>query len=895
MTAPAPVTVNVRDYGAVANNSVDCSTAFRDAIDALDPVVGGTVVIPAANDVYLFKRSVIVDRSNVRFVGENSTTTVLETQLSIPPLIFGVQRGLHASPMNPAHWQDLHEIMPDLPAGQRWGYRTKAPLITPLPKDSRTTDNAVVTLPASPFSLGPANGPAGWTGMSQFTLDFTVMHNGGAWPTATTTALFGAVDNEGLPSPFVAWLGTGVGGFVLIFDFTTDDGLWRQIRVPVADPGQALLRCSIQFDFGTGAVATWINHARVTPDLSYINDGWGERPVSFARNEYSPFNLGTISPLSNGASGAGDLPGDLADLTFAAMRLSSTLQYVVDDNPTQRTAAGAVTDADWWSNPAGVFACLPMNQPATMNKATTPNTPDLPDLQVPWTSSTSGPLGYGLLIARELGNGDTILGDSLEHLTINCGRIFSGKTNYGQGIGVGFVYSLRLDDVVVNFGAQGLSSYAFGVSYPVDLHQCDFGWQTDAAIYAYGQITRADRMNVRYYGNAAVKAIRSTLSWRDIFFTGSDSCESVVRMYECSAQFDGLIADFESPGVNVPSDSYFWASLAADSGPTQLVFRDCQVGTCGPEAVAVRLVSGNVNAGLPTPGRNRGWCTIERSFNTFLDRDALAMVAVDGPLWQGTFQGPAPARPELVTTTAWPGASARIGLNGPVPPALTVARPAADPIPDLPGLVGYYSVDALRFPTANGPRLPNDGEAITSLTDLSKAHNDGAAVRTTPVYLSNQVNGRAALRFDGTGWYQFPSMTGATGGGTLFLVTKGNPLVDTAPGGASLRRYGLAWNANLLGAPPAGSESDWVVYAARYTSGAKRILDLWANGRHYDSRRRDTNGDIKFATPLLGSVNNGLGVFDGLVAVAVYVDGALTDPQVELVNRFLLHQHNIPV
>ncbi|MFI9383201.1 hypothetical protein [Kutzneria sp. NPDC052558] len=910
MTTPAPpvTTVNVRDHGAVADGVVDCYQAFRDAVDALDPVRGGTVVIPAGPDAYLFRRSVIVDRPNVRFIGENTTTTVLRSQLCIPPLIFGVHRGLHNSPMSPAHWQDLHEILPDQPAGTKWGYRTMVPVITPAPGEQRPADRAIVSLPATPFSLGPANGPRGWTGLSQFTLDFTVSHNGGAWP-GSATALFGSVDNEGRPAPFAVWLGTGLGGFVLLFDFVTDDGLWRQIRVPIADPSQSVLRCSIQLDLTTGAVATWINHSRVAPLLDFVNDGWGKRPMSLRRNRYAPFNLGTISPLSNGASAAGLLPGglaNLADLTFAAMRLSSTLQYAVDDKPAQRTLAGAeVTDAEWWRVSPGVFACLPMDQPPTMNKPVTKDGPQLPDLQVPWVSTPSGPLGFGLFVSADLSNGDTILGNAMERLTVDCGHPFAGATNYGQGIAVGMVYSFRLDDVTVTFGAQGLSSYNLGVSYPVELSRCQFGWQTDTAIYSYGQILRADRVGLSYYGNSALKAVRSTLSTRDIFVTDSASCESVVRMYECAGQFDAWTVDFESTTANLPSDSYFWASLGADIGPTQLVFRDCQVGAAGPQAVAVRLVSGDVNAGLATPSRNRGWCTIERSFNTFFDRGATAIVAVDGPLWQGTFTGPVPASPELVMTTAWPGASARIGLNGPVPPALTVPRPAVDPIPGLPGLIGYYSAEQVRLPAEQGgKRMPNEGEAIPSLNDLSNAHNDGAAVRTAPIYLSNQVNGRAALRFDGNGWYQFQSMTGTTGCATLFLVTKGNPLVDTAPGKAALQRYGLYWTMNMLQAPQAGSSSEWVVYAARYgkrpdptdpKAPPARILDLWANGRRYETRRRDANGDVQFARPLLGSVNDGLGVFSGLVAAAVYVDGDLSDQQVELVNRFLVHQHNIAV
>ena len=38
-----PVTVNVLDFGAVADGATDCSTAFRKAIDALDPRIGDMV------------------------------------------------------------------------------------------------------------------------------------------------------------------------------------------------------------------------------------------------------------------------------------------------------------------------------------------------------------------------------------------------------------------------------------------------------------------------------------------------------------------------------------------------------------------------------------------------------------------------------------------------------------------------------------------------------------------------------------------------------------------------------------------------------------------------------------------------------------------------------------
>lgn len=897
------LSVNVLEYGAVADRTTDCSEAFRKAIDDLHPALGGTVVVPAAPDWYRFDRSVIVDRDNVRIVGENPTTTVLESVSAIPPLIFGVQRGKRYRPMNPAHWEDLFKMLDEAAAptaGKRWGYRTKVPLLpqatAPDTADASgdplaTADTATVTFPCSPFAMGPARDRTGWAGLRQLTLDFIVRNN--AMPWGQDRQLFGAVDLAGLPAPFHVHVSPQGAEALVVFTFRTDDGLVREIRLPF-DAGLSLLRCSLQLDLHTGAVAGWIDHEQKTPDMSLINDGWlpKERPpgkeLALTANWYSPFNLGSLSFQSFSWGGVGQLPGGEVDLTFGALRLSSVTQYLdpgVDSKKPQQSAAGPVTDLDWLTAKPGVFACLPMNQPAHTDAR------GIPDLQVPWDGEVGQ--GFGLFIATDLYPQDTVGGNTLEKVTVNCGRLSSRPPddNYGQAVGLGIVYGFTLDDVIVNGGAQGLSSYNFGANYPVTLRSCLFTYQSDAAIYAYGQNGRGDSVQIKAHRRSAFKAVYSHIAYRDVFVATENRCEAVVRLDHCTGHLDNWQFDFES-GVLYPSDSYIWANLAQDiGGPTQLTITDCQAGLAGPDAVAVRLVSGDINGGLAHSGRRPGWCQLERSFNQGLYRGLLAVVAVDGPLWQGTYTGLPPTRPELVVTTASPGASARFGV-GSVPPALTVPRPpgAGDPILGLPGLLGYYQADTqLGGATA-------DGRPVLRLTDSRETGNHGTLVKTPAIYERDMVNGRAALRFTG-GSYVFPDMRGTTGAVTLFLVTRGRPVLDTAPGrsGGIFQRGGLWQRGSTLSGVAVQSDTDWAVYTVRYTAGPKRVLDLWANGRRHESRRRDNAGDAEIAAPVLGSFNNGEDTFTGLLATAVIIDGALSDEQVDTVTRFLLHHHQIPV
>ena len=874
-----PVQVNVQDFGAVPDGVTDCSVAFQRAVEALDPnpfLGGGTVYIPAAENFYALSRSVIVDHTRVRIVGESRERSVVETTSYSPAFIFGLPRGSKQHPLSREHWVDLHGILDDSAfAGGvgRWGYRTKADEVCTL------------SFPASPFAFGPS-GANYWQGVRQFTLDFVVRNNAGPW--ADHQQLFGLVDAVGEPGPWFAQVRVLPTGAVMLFSFRTNDGLRREIRVPIkAD--QAVLRCSLQLDLGTGAVAAWVGHGQVTPDLSWINDGWPtpQRPSStlaFVPNWYSPFNLATLTPNSNGVRGIGQIQVDPdIDLTFGALRLSNVLRYADAMGQPQRTTSGtAVTDSMWLNASAGEFARLPMNEDVRLGGA------GLPDFQVPWAAKDGGN-GYGVMVSSSLADPDTLGTHSVTNLTINCGRRFGNQ--YGQGIAVGQVYGFAVEDVTLAFGAQGLGSYNFGVSYPVDLRMCDFQVHSDAGIYSWRQILHGSSLTFGWYGRSAVKTYLGNVTLRDVFCTGASNCVSPVRLYETVGQFDNWQFDFEGDGVG---DSYFWATIAdAIGGPTQLAIRDCQGVNGDPTAVAVRLVASDRNGGIATSLRRAGWCTIERSFNNYLSPTMRAVVAVDGPMWSGTYTGLPPARPQLVVTTAAPGASARIG-EGVVPPAQTVPAVPSDPIPTLPGLLGYYRAEGLTVPDAAGkPRPATDGDQIQQLTDLGPGGNHGTFMRSPAVFEPGAVNGLAALRFTG-GWYKFPSHTGTDGTATIFLVTKGAALVETG----TLRLWVWQWQqyspAATVSVRPHTSDVDWVVQAVRFSTAGGRILRCWTNGHVADTQRLDTVGDAQWTAPTLGTILGG-DVYRGLFSTLVYCASALADDQVELVNRYLLHRHAIAV
>jgi len=273
------------------------------------------------------------------------------------------------------------------------------------------------------------------------------------------------------------------------------------------------------------------------------------------------------------------------------------------------------------------------------------------------------------------------------------------------------------------------------------------------------------------------------------------------------------------------------------------------------------------------------------------------VVAVDGPVWRGLFEGVPKQGVPLVVNTATPGASARIGTDRVPPPRSVlplVAPGAPDPVLALDGLIGYYRADASPRTTGTQPFV--DGTPVPLLADLSPAHNDGTGVGGSAVYESDAINGLPALRFTG-GWYEFPTLRGTTGAATVFLVGKRLPTFDTAPRlVGSLRTSSTSW---LLGQTlrvlSPESDTEWAVYAVRCTAGPRRVLQSYANGHCYELRRRDSLAPVAWDQPTLGTGIGHLEIFQGLLGTAIICDAALPDQTVSDVFRHLLSQYDIAV
>ncbi|WP_158857950.1 hypothetical protein [Streptomyces sp. NRRL B-1347] len=881
--------VNVLDFEAVPGT--DCSDAFQRAVDSLHPQLGGTVKVPGSSLPYKFSRSVLVDRHNVRIVGEGPSATVLQGTAYTPPLIFGVARQPLGRQVSDGHWADLFGLLDTKAApsaGKCWGFRTRVPS----PVEGQPPSDATLTFPCSPFQFGPRKGNY-WTGVRKLTLDFVVRNDQMPW---AGQPLFGMVDAYHHPCPFFAQVSVLPGEPRVLFVFRTTDGLTREIRVPF-DSTRDVLRCSLQIDLDAATVAAWTDRVQVAPDLAMINDGWGERTLAFTPNWYAPFNMGQVSLLSSGwGTGEYGLPnntGAPVPLTFGALRFSDVLRYrdlgpgTPSDPHPQQDDHGPVSDRTFLTDEAGVFGVLPMNQAVHKSDG------QVPDLHARY--QTSGLTGYGLFMP--VGPRDTYDGNRVEKLTVNS---FAAPglpgADYGQVIGLGSVVAFSLDDTKIWFGAQGLSSYHLDANYPVELTASEFNYQSDCAIYCWFQMSRGHNLRIGRFGRSAFKALRSGVAYRNVFVAGVETAVSVVRLFECgSAQLDNWSFDFEGSG---PSDSYVWASLQDDVGGTQLVIRDC-VGVHGSaRTAAVRLDSHERGAGLNDSRRRSGWCTIERSFNTYLDSGMQAVVAVDGPVWRGLYGGVLRPYPPLVVNTATPGASARIGTDSVPPPRSApplLPAGADDPVLELDGLIGYYRADASPRPV--DPKQPLvDGSPVPRLVDLSPAHHDGNAVGNLALYETPVINGLPALRFAG-GWYQFPTLRGTTGAATVFLVGKRLPAFDTGPNRIdSLHTYGSGWLlSESLRILSAESTTEWAVYAVRCTSGPRRVLQSFVNGYSYEVRRRDAVRPVTWEAPVLGSRDDGKDVFQGLLGTAIVCDAALSDRTISDTCRYLLHRYQIPV
>jgi len=255
MSKPAPMVVSVLDYGAAADEQVDCLPAFVQAIGDLESRLdgddcGGVVLVPAARRAYRVSGPFRVRRSGIEIRGDGPRASRLKGAPGRPMLVVGNHDALGkaAARYNGPSVYDS----PDL--------KRKAGLLLV---------DAHACFPWQPLGLGPyANGFVGTETVSQLAIEAFV----GPAPGAQWTAglcLFGSADDSQRGRPWSVWTGSkdpNSAKFEQVeLCYRTagqrpDD--FRRLAAPVAGPGP--WRITWMLDLAVGVASVWVDRKLVS-------------------------------------------------------------------------------------------------------------------------------------------------------------------------------------------------------------------------------------------------------------------------------------------------------------------------------------------------------------------------------------------------------------------------------------------------------------------------------------------------------------------------------------------------------------------------------------------------------------------------------------------------------
>ena len=214
----------------------------------------------------------------------------------------------------------------------------------------------------------------------------------------------------------------------------------------------------------------------------------------------------------------------------------------------------------------------------------------------------------------------------------------------------------------------------------------------------------------------------------------------------------------------------------------------------------------------------------------------------------------------------------------------------------LTSLIRWYSASAITG-LASGDPL-----ALWPDSASSPANAVQATTSRKPTYLDNQVNGHAAVSFDGVDDTMAFTATNLGTANTGFMVVRFTSL--HTPGslidyvvGTNSSGYQLAIDAGTLfyNAGSTVSESQalaintWYILAVRRTGTA---VEFFLDGAQAGSTQiSGTNFDL--ITSVLGSRDNGTSVLDGKLAESLQFNTALSDDEMFLVWNYLNGRYQV--
>lgn len=873
--APAgrgPRWFDVRSFGAAVDGTTDDTAAWQAAVAAAAGVAGDQTPAAVYCPVGTSRVSgTITLPSHVDLVGEGFASQIFAA--SFGPL---VQLGGRLRDGDPGdswaaadHYVDLFGVLDSsvaAAAGQKFGYDL--------------ADGAYLSLPASPFELGPipddgTNACDNWRTCRTLTLDVALHSNGPAWfynrVLGTTEAHW-----NGVGRPFA--LGIEFGRVVL--RFTTADGQNRVASCPLGDAAAVpLLRLTVQVDLGAPSVAFFVNRTAAEADLSRVGLGWGPG-LNFAENHHHEFVVGR-DPFSN-ATGCDYRVLGLA-VTAAPVYAAAApggAQARVDGEP--------LTDRrQFYPTEFGVGALCNL-EPAAAPRA---------DRLVPWQWPGMNYLGYGHFLPSNFNGAYGTVHNRIAGLFLNCSSF-----TYGSVVHQASALDTHVENV--RFGGLGRawSSLAGQISYTTRMRGVHWENNGDCHLFAWNTLLRAD---VRYTlpKRHAVKAHLSDVRINGPLVNGGSVVRALARLSRSSGEFTDWLLDFEN---GLPAECYFSATAhVGDYGaPGKLILRRVTGASKNPGTPYVRLTA---SGDLPGAAAEC-LCRVEDSFDDFALDSSAAVVETDSPLWRVEFAGSVNNRGVPLTTHADPVGAVRHSVAGDPARHLMPGVDSDALVPVTAGVPHVYlpGVQAVLL-SANVNGAGNDG--LTPGAVLSGWHNPvgAAAVAAGSPALAAGWRGLPCVRFPESydSYFTLPGLAIPGGEATLFFVHGNrqsadhpNPfyIFDNNSAG-SVRLYGVL---DVYGGQP--QKTTLVapsglgvpqVTCARVAAGS---VAAWVNRRPAGAAAIPPGAVTAWdGVPTLGAAFGGTGRYVGDVYACVIVAGPLSDAACLAQQQRLMHEFRIPL
>lgn len=650
--------VNVQDYGAKANGTTDCTSAFQAAIDdlaaRLDANGGesGVVFVPSGKQPYLIGSPIWVDHDGIEIRGEG-WGSVLSTQGGTPGsvLIYGLRRIESHSVNGQSYPLSIDSTYrPDLygkldssvitNSNVKWGFRTNQDSYAvfqasalnagvPLPSDSTVAD--------------------GWSTVTQLTLEFCIEPpDGQSFP--TTAPILGMGLKPFYPSPFLVSTWDDPKKLCVLFR-TSDcdpDNIAHvrsfQFRLGTNSPPY---RIAIQVDLAAATCSAFVNGTQVTIESPINLDSSGASAIpfiagtglTFLTNEYYPFLIGAegFTSIGNGTSPI--------DLRLYGLRVSNCLRYRNDGagQPQRRVDSPSTTIVDayaYFANDSNTIAFLPFtDSPSNAGRKLSVQH----GTSLAGGTTTSGLILHAYPCSRTAGSG-------LCDLSLELG------STYGQGISVGNTTGFHASNILCRGGYHAVGSIPTQAQSDMTIRACTMQ-ASDASIYAFQQTLSTSDLTVESAGKTVLRAV------------GSDSianCTNVLnlgRTSDCIFKYHGP----SSGGKHRVTD----LSISNNSGrlQTAVIYCDTHLGSQLTFLSANGLRMNGIGATPAVvmvkdriPDSKTKTSTIDLSNIVCATTDARCIVDMDGPLWSGLVEAQGYQCDPIVHRQKW-GSLSRITIT----------------------------------------------------------------------------------------------------------------------------------------------------------------------------------------------------------------------------------------